>query len=297
MGPPGFEPGTTSAKRNSGALVSDLRMENVENVLESFEDYLILERGLFKGTARDYVRTIKYILKHTSLDEDGIRSFLRSVKETKSPSRYSNILKALRHFSRFIKKPELASNYAFPHPPPKPKEIFSKEDLKRFYEAIPSIKMKAFFLVAASSGLRKGELLSLKMSDVDFKKRMLKPNCHQGSSKKSWVSFFNEEAEEVLKLYLQEEKRGPKSDKLFPFNTSLFKKEWRAAQERSGIKLKVKDLRDWFCQEMGRLGVPDRYVDAFCGRAPRSILARHYTDFSPEKLKEIYYKANLKILG
>jgi hypothetical protein len=101
------------------------------------------------------VRTIKYVLKHTSLDQGGIRSFLKSVKESKSPSRYSNILKALRHFSRFIKKPELALNYAFLHPPPKPKEIFNKEDLKKFYEAIPSLKMKAFFLVATSSGLRK----------------------------------------------------------------------------------------------------------------------------------------------
>jgi intergrase/recombinase len=48
---------------------------------------------------------------------------------------------------------------------------------------------------------------------------------------------------------------------------------------------------------MGRLRVPDRYVDAFCGRVPRSVLARHYTDFSPEKLKEIYEKANLKVLS
>jgi len=47
---------------------------------------------------------------------------------------------------------------------------------------------------------------------------------------------------------------------------------------------------------MGRLSVPDRYVDAFCGRVPRSILARHYTDLSPEKLKEICGKANLKVL-
>ena len=46
---------------------------------------------------------------------------------------------------------------------------------------------------------------------------------------------------------------------------------------------------------MGRLGVPDRYVDAFCGRVPRNVLARHYTDFSSEKLKEIYDKANLKV--
>ena len=48
---------------------------------------------------------------------------------------------------------------------------------------------------------------------------------------------------------------------------------------------------------MGRLGIPDRYVDAFCGRVPRSVLARHYTDFSPGKLKEIYDKANLRVLG
>ncbi|MBT8172314.1 hypothetical protein KJN74_05540 [Candidatus Bathyarchaeota archaeon] len=47
---------------------------------------------------------------------------------------------------------------------------------------------------------------------------------------------------------------------------------------------------------MGNLGVPDRYVDAFCGRTPKSVLARHYTDYNPERLKKIYEKANLKIL-
>ncbi|MCD6444982.1 hypothetical protein J7L70_08325 [Candidatus Bathyarchaeota archaeon] len=56
-------------------------------------------------------------------------------------------------------------------------------------------------------------------------------------------------------------------------------------------------LREWFCCEMGRLGMPDRYVDAFCGRVPRSVLARHYTDFSPERLKEIYDRGGLEILS
>jgi hypothetical protein len=48
--------------------------------------------------------------------------------------------------------------------------------------------------------------------------------------------------------------------------------------------------------ELGRLNVPDRYVDAFCGRVPQSVLARHCTDFSPERLREIYDQACLKIL-
>jgi intergrase/recombinase len=46
---------------------------------------------------------------------------------------------------------------------------------------------------------------------------------------------------------------------------------------------------------MLRLGVSETYIDAFCGRVPKSVLARHYTDFSPQKLEEIYEKANIKI--
>jgi len=47
---------------------------------------------------------------------------------------------------------------------------------------------------------------------------------------------------------------------------------------------------------MGRLGIADRYVDAFCGGVPRSVLARH-TDFGSDRLKEIYDGARLKVLS
>jgi intergrase/recombinase len=56
-------------------------------------------------------------------------------------------------------------------------------------------------------------------------------------------------------------------------------------------------LRRWFCSEMLRLGIYETYIDAFCGRVPKSVLARHYTEFSPQKLEEIYEKANIKILS
>jgi intergrase/recombinase len=69
------------------------------------------------------------------------------------------------------------------------------------------------------------------------------------------------------------------------------------AREKTGIRVTPQILRERFCSEMGRLGVPDRYVDAFCGRVPASVLAKHYTDFSPEKLQEIYERAGLKVLS
>lgn len=56
-------------------------------------------------------------------------------------------------------------------------------------------------------------------------------------------------------------------------------------------------LREFFCDELGALGVQDRYIDAFCGRLPKSVLAKHYSDYSPEKLGEIYRKAGLRLLS
>jgi hypothetical protein len=38
-------------------------------------------------------------------------------------------------------------------------------------------------------------------------------------------------------------------------------------------------------------------TDALCGRVPKSILARHYIDYSPERLKRIYDRADLKVLS
>ena len=71
---------------------------------------------------------------------------------------------------------------------------------------------------------------------------------------------------------------------------------WRSAREKTGLEITPKVLRDWLSEEMGKLGVSDRYMDAFCGRTPKSVLARHYSDYYPEKLGEIYYKAKLKVL-
>jgi integrase len=70
---------------------------------------------------------------------------------------------------------------------------------------------------------------------------------------------------------------------------------WKSAKEKTGLNITPQKLRHWFCSEMLRLGVSETYVDAFRGRVPKSVLSRHYTDFSPEKLREAYLEANLDI--
>ena len=113
-------------------------------------------------------------------------------------------------------------------------------------------------------------------------------------TKRTWVTFFNEEAEQALKEYLNGRELTPEF-KLF--TEKAIRKTFERAHKRTGIHITPQVLREWIACEMGELGVADRYVDAFCGRVPRSVLARHYTDFSPERLKRIYDGAGLKVLG
>jgi len=68
--------------------------------------------------------------------------------------------------------------------------------LQKFYSCLDSSFAEALFLFYASSGLRKGEVLSLNVEDIDLKKRMIIPNNHMGITKCSYLSFFNQETEE-----------------------------------------------------------------------------------------------------
>ena len=68
---------------------------------------------------------------------------------------------------------------------------------------------------------------------------------------------------------------------------------FRHVSEDTGVKVTVQKLRRWFATEMSRCGVDAKYIDAFAGRTPSIVLEKHYLDYSPERLKEIYDEARL----
>ena len=88
-----------------------------------------------------------------------------------------------------------------------------------------------------------------------------------------------------------------KKDRLFIVGHARFLRIWNKAREASGVRLKPKDLRDFFSQEMGKALLPYRFVDIFQGRSPRNVLTKHYTPQGIRLLREIYDKANLKVLN
>ena len=172
----------------------------------------------------------------------------------------------------------------------------AKEQLQKFYNAINNLRGETLFLLQATSGRRLNEALSTKVTNIDLDKRMITPelNSYASRTKRCWYSFFNDETKNILEKYLNEYEID---DRIFPVKKRVAQKYFDRAKRRTGLRISAKTLRQWFCCQMGELGVPDRYIDAFCGRVPRSILARHYTDYSPERLKRIYDKAKLRVLS
>ncbi|MCE9676021.1 site-specific integrase [Paraclostridium bifermentans] len=55
-------------------------------------------------------------------------------------------------------------------------KVLNKKEQQMFIEAIKGHKLEMLFLIAISTGLRLGELLALKWSDIDFNTRMLTVN-------------------------------------------------------------------------------------------------------------------------
>jgi len=192
-------------------------------------------------------------------------------------------------------KSHLVNGFKFPRKVIKFDPVPRKEDLQKFYTTLETPRDKALFLIYATSGLRRNEVVNLNICDLDFESRMIKPTVDQSRTKHMWISFFNEEAENAIREYLAS-RRDP-DPRLFPLAPRTTNTIFKRNGAKSGSNMTPQDLRKWFCSEMGKLGAPDRYIDAFCGRVPQSVLARHYTDYNPERLKQIYDKASLIVLS
>jgi integrase/recombinase XerD len=270
--------------------------------LNDIEDFILFAQAklnLTKRTAKQYSRRIKAFLKgRNSVTDKDIQIFIQKKKESCTPNYVSNIISSFKAYFRDYKGLAWMDGYKHPSSPLKLKPEIKKEDVRMFIEAIDDLGVKCVALFLASSGLRRGEVLSLQESDVNRELRSLIPSCHSGQTKHSGITFYNQEAESYLKEYEQKQTAQEKeSSRLLPVRYERFFYAWKRAKEKSGIDLKPKDLRDFFSQELGKAFVPDRYIDIFQGRSPRYVLAKHYNPHGIEMLKKIYEKANLQALS
>jgi integrase len=233
---------------------------------------------LSERTVENHIINLNVFLRNGLSIED----FLLDIKNTRSVSTYRDYLCTIKVLFRdYLKQPEMVADFQFPTKQCKPKILPTKKQLKTFFNSLPD-RYKVIFLALASSGLRVSELLG---AEIDTKNHMLIPKAHSGSTKHSWISFYNGETALLLK------------DSFPEITVDGLNHVFKKVSVKTGINVYPHLLRAVFAREMSLRGVPDRYIDAFCGRTPQSVLARHYSDYSPEVLKLIYDKTNLRFFG
>ncbi len=255
---------------------------------KDFEKFLKIRKGLSDYTVKTYLIFCKKFIREIEKDVVtgcDIEDYLGSSRNKR------NDLAMFKALFRDFLGVDIVGEFRIPKTNIRPKILPDIHKISVFYDNLPDIRDKAIFLLLASSGLRLGEVLSLRLSDVDFEQRMVVPNIHNGSTKHSWITFYNSEAETILSQYMSNNGNG----KIFNISRKQIARIFKQVAEKTGVGITPQTLRSVFAREMGLRGVPDRYIDAFCGRTPQSVLARHYSDFSPETLKEIYNRVNLKL--
>jgi len=267
------------------------------NVLEQFKDFLRVNMRLEARTVNETLLNVKRFLGNSQyiLSVETVKSYLESYI-VKKPKTYNSQITSLRRFIKdFLRLPDVVMSFKMAAVDEWHfnENLPSKEQVKKGFQALTSTRAKAIYLFTATTGLRKGEILNVLKSQVNQETRSVIPK-HFTRKKRSGITFYNEEAALWLEKYLSERKDN--SEKLFVISDRAWRRIWIKASKSAGVTITSKILRAWFSTEMGELGVPDRFVDVFQGRAPRSVLAKHYTGKGLEVLKRVYDKANLRVL-
>jgi integrase len=114
---------------------------------------------------------MRRVLQHTcKLPQYISRSDLRSYLKTylsKHPTTYANQIKTIRRFFRdFLNQGHLVQSFKLPSIGYTPKIVPSKTELQQFYAALDTWRDKTLFLIYATTGLRKSEVVSLTIEDI-----------------------------------------------------------------------------------------------------------------------------------
>jgi integrase/recombinase XerD len=168
--------------------------------------------------------------------------------------------------------------------------VLSQEEVAMIIKHTENLKHRAMISLLYSSGLRLGELIDLKILDIDSKRMII--NVRHGKGNKDRISILSEKVLITLREYFLKYKprvwlfAGQFGEQYSP--TSV-QKVFRLAVQRAGIKKKatVHTLRHSFATHLLESGTDLRYIQALLGHQnPKTTeIYTHITKRGMEKIK------------
>lgn len=251
---------------------------NLSELFEEFYQYLVFIRGLRPNTIRRFKSIFNFYLSHTGsqtineLNEPNLMRFFKDGREQRgwSPNTYLNYHKSLNVFCKWcISQGYLKNNpvdvIEAPRPVSVPRRKLSRVEAEHLLDTVfnypyPNEFLRyrnhAIFATFLFTGIRKSELTSLMVQDVDLTSLSL--YVRNGKGGKSRTIPINLTLATSLRNYLVERnKRGKTCPKFFTsfnrnmgFTNSGFKHLVRKMRKASGVSFNIHILRHTFATLM-----------------------------------------------
>ena len=238
-------------------------------------------RSFSDKTKHDYihhVETLALFLGRSpdTVTGDDLRRFqLHQVEQGAQPSKLNSQASGLRFFFTItLGRPDLTHQLSRTHYPRKLPRVLSPDEVARLLDAAPGpgLKYKAALSIAYGAGLRVGEIVMLRISDIDSERMLIR--VEMGKGRKDRHAMLSQQLLELLRAWwLQCRSRGW----LFPGRAnSIASATWRRRRQGSA--------RGWRRTRSGipspRIcwrAIPTYALSKFCSDMPSWTRAARYT--------------------
>jgi site-specific recombinase XerD len=197
----------------------------------------------------------------------------------------------LRFFFRVtLKRHDILEHTHFIREPRKLPVVLSPEEVARLLDAAPGLKYKAALSVAYGAGLRAGEVVSLKIGDIDSKRMLIR--VEQGKGRKDRYVMLSPHLLALLRAWWKAARpQGwlfPGRDWVQPMTPRQLNRACHAAAQMAEINKRVSlhTLRHSFATHLLEQNIDVRVIQVLLGHAKLDTTAL-YTRVATKTISEV----------
>jgi integrase/recombinase XerD len=249
-------------------------------------------------TIKTYVTMLRLYMGHyherllDDLQDEDIREYLLYIVDVRKVSQsYQNqAINAIKfYYEKVLLRPMNTYYLQRPRKASMLPSVLSEEEVVRLLRQVENLKHKTALSLIYSAGLRIGELINLKISDIDAGRSQIR--IRQGKGKKDRVTILSVNILALLREYYREYR--PK-DWLFEgqyggqYSAGSIQTVFRTAKETAGINKKatVHTLRHSFATHLLERGTDLRYIQELLGHQS-SRTTEIYTHITQKGFRKI----------
>jgi site-specific recombinase XerD len=255
------------------------------------------------STQRNYLRSVELFTRFLgrspdTADPEDLRNYqLYIVEQGASSSTINAHISALKFFfGTTLDRPSAMRKMRHIHQPRGLPEILSAEEVTCLLDAAGCLKYQAALSVAYGAGLRAGEVVHLKTTDIDSKRMMIRVD--QGKGKRDRHAMLSPALLHMLRAWWREGRADrklmpggwlfPGLNPVNPMSTRQLNRAFHAARKTAGIDKKVTlhSLRHAFATHLLENHEDIRVIQVLLGHQKLENTAR-YSHVASNLLREV----------